>query len=173
MAKKRINSCRKGANAELELAKILTERFGMTFARVGVSSGARVKNTKLPDSAIGVMTGDLIVPDGFRFAIECKSVNVNIDFYAESLQFDKWLRQATDDAQSIGKIPMLCWKQYRKGWIVAVPARCAFKDCGRFPHYYIRYGHDTVRWKWGWIVCRLDALLETNQEREFWFKEKD
>ncbi|MCL2710570.1 MAG: hypothetical protein FWE95_06795 [Planctomycetaceae bacterium] len=173
MTKKRINSKKKGNRAELELAKILTKRFDVPFARVGVSSGARVKNTRLPDNAVEVMTGDLMVPQGFRFSIECKAVNVNVDFLGESVQFDKWLRQATDDAQSIGKLPMLCWKQNRKGWIVAVPARGAFKDCGSFPHYYIRYGHDTVQWKWGWIVCRLDVLLETNKEREFWFDKQD
>ena len=173
MIKKRINSKKKGNRAELELAKLLTKRFEVPFARVGVSSGARVKNTKLPDNAIGVMTGDLMVPEDFKFSVECKAENGSIDFLDESSLFDKWLRQTTDDAQSIGKIPMLCWKQHRKGWIVAVPARSAFKDCGSFPHCYIRYGHDTVRWKWGWIVCRLDALLETNTEREFWFDEKD
>jgi len=173
MIKKRINSKRKGNSAELELAKILTKQFGVPFARVGASSGARVKNTRLPDNAVGVMTGDLMVPNNFRFSVECKAVNVNVDFLDESMQFDKWLRQAMDDSQSIGKIPMLCWKQYRKGWIVAVPARGAFKDCGSFPHYYIRYGHDIEQWKWGWIVCRLDALLETNKEREFWFDKQD
>ena len=171
MAKKRINSKRKGSTAERKLADILSERFGVQFARVGASSGARVKNTKLPDNAVEVLTGDLMVPPGFRFSIECKAVNVNINFLDESLQFDKWLCQTTNDAKSIGKIPMLCWKQNRKDWIVAVPAYGAFKDCGRFPPYYICYGQNTAQWKWGWIVCRLDALLKIDDDR-FWFEPK-
>ena len=166
-AKRRINSKQKGNRAERELAQILTEHFGVPFARVGVASGARVKNTKLPDNAIGVMTGDLIPPAGFRFSIEAKSEKVNIDFFTRSALFGKWLTQATNDASSISKIPMLCWKRHRKGWIVAIPSK-AFKNAALPPHY-ASYGFGV--WQWDWIVCRLDTLLETNKERHFWFDE--
>jgi len=164
-AKKRINSKRKGNRAEWELAKILTERFNMPFARVGVASGARVKNTRLPDNAIEVMTGDLIPPPGFRFSIESKSEKVDIDLLAPSVQFDKWLKQATCDADSISKIPMLCWKRHRKGWIVAIPSK-TLKN-GVLPLHYTSYGFGVLHR--GWIVCRLDALLEANDDRHFWF----
>ena len=166
-ATKRINSKRKGNRAELELAKILTEHFGVPFARVGVASGARVKNTTLPENAIGVMTGDLIPPPGFRFSIESKSEKVDIDLLATSVLFDKWLTQATNDASSISKIPMLCWKRYRKGWIVAIPSK-TFKN-GNLPPHYTSYGFGV--WQWDWIVCRLDALLEANEDQHFWFDE--
>ena len=167
--KKKVNSKRKGNRAELELAKILTKHFGTPFARVGVSSGARTKNTKLPGNAVSVMTGDLIEPAGFRFSIESKSVNIDIDFFEPSAAFEKWLRQATDEAESVGKLPMLCWKQPYKGWLVAVPAR-SFKFGGNYGAYYVRYANNTQQWLWGWIVLRLDALLEVNQDtHEFWF----
>ena len=170
MAKKKINSKAKGNRAELALAKILTEHFGIPFARVGVASGARVKNTKLPGNAVGVMTSDIIVPPRFKFAIECKSVNIDIDFFDISIPFERWLAQATEDATSIGKLPMVCWKRPHKGWLVAVPAR-AFKDAGIYGAYYIRYASDTPHWRWGWIVLRLEALLEANQDEEdFWFE---
>jgi uncharacterized protein YggU (UPF0235/DUF167 family) len=61
MAKKRINSKAKGSRAELELAKIFTKRFEQPFARVGVSSGARTKNTRLPINAIETFSGDIIL----------------------------------------------------------------------------------------------------------------
>jgi hypothetical protein len=118
----------------------------------------------LPDNAVAIMTGDLIVPGGFRFSIECKAVNADIDFLAPSALFDKWLLQATDDAFSIGKLPLLCWKKHRRGWIAAVPFlafRCGgnLRQC-LLPEYCVRYRE--------WLVCRLDALLEVD-EPSFWF----
>ena len=158
--KRKINSKQKGSRAELELAKILTERFGTAFARVGVASGARVKNTKLPDNAVGVMTGDLIVPSGFKFSIESKSVNIGIDFLDQSAQFDKWLFQAKDDAESIGKIPLLCWKRNRKGWIAAVPLYAFTKSVTPYPLYFSMYR--------SWVIVKLETLLSIKNGL-FWF----
>jgi Holliday junction resolvase len=160
--KKRINSKRKGNMAERELARILSERFGVPFARVGVSSGARVKNTKLPDSAVEVMTGDLITPARFRFSVECKSVNAHVDFLAPSALLDKFLTQAEADAKSIQKVPMLCWKRNRKGWIASVPFQVFRFTNVVLPAYYAVYQD--------WLVCRLDTLLAV-QNLCFWFEE--
>ena len=93
----------------------------MSFARVGVSSGARPKQVKLDSMATETLTGDLIVPEGFRFSVECKAVNKDVDLLADSALLDKFLEQAAVDADSIGKMPLLCWKRNRKGWIVALP----------------------------------------------------
>jgi hypothetical protein len=160
MAKKRINSKSKGNRAELELAKILTKRFGLPFARVGVSSGARPKHVKLDGTAKQAFTSDLVVPDGFRFSVECKAVNKIIDLLDQSALLDKFLMQAADDAFSIGKIPLLCWKRNRKGWIVAIPERHVFSKSVVFTNYYSVYRE--------WLVCYLDALLEIEQPT-FWF----
>lgn len=161
--KKRINSKQKGNAAERELAKILTEHFGVPFARVGVSSGARVKNTKLPDETIGVMTGDLITPKTFRFSVECKSVHAEVDLLAPSALLDKFLMQAETDAQSIQKLPMLCWKRHRKGWIAAIPFQVFRYADIELTAYYAAYQD--------WLVCRLDTLLAT-QNLRFWFAEE-
>ena len=158
--KKRINSKKKGSSAELELSKLLTKHFGLTFARVGVASGARVKNTELPDHAVGVMTGDLIVPNGFRFSVECKAVNTDIDFLAPSALFDKWLAQAKDDAESINKTPLLCWKRNRKGWIATVPLYAFAKTGTPYPLYFVMYR--------SWVIAKLDVLLWVKEPR-FWF----
>jgi len=161
---KRINSKRKGNAAELELAKILTKRFGLPFARVGVSSGARPKQVELDNKATETFTGDLVTPDGFRFSVECKSVNKDVDLLDQSALLDKFLKQAADDAISIGKIPLLCWKRYRKGWIVVLPERYVFSKSVVFTNYYSVYRE--------WMVCYLDALLEIDQP-EFWFDTKE
>jgi len=157
--KKRINSKRKGSAAELELAKILTKRFGMPFARVGVSSGARPKQVKLDGKATEVFTGDMIVPENFRFSIECKSVNRNVDFFERSALLDKFLEQATQDAVSIGKLPMLCWKRNRKGWLTVVPVPAFTRS--ELPLYCGCYNR--------WFVCKLEILLEA--DIRFWFEE--
>jgi len=157
---KKINSKRKGNRAELELAKILTKRFGLPFARVGVSSGARPKQIELDDSAKQVFTSDLVAPWGFRFSVECKSVNKDVDLLDQSALLDKFLTQVADDAASIGKIPLLCWKRHRKGWIAVLPERFVFSWSIVFTNYYSVYRE--------WIVCYLDALLEIEQP-DFWF----
>ena len=152
MKSKRINSKNKGNRAELELAKILTQRFGLPFARVGVSSGARPKQVKLDGSAKHAFTGDLVVPDGFRFSVEVKAVNKDVDLLDSSALLDKFLTQAADDAASIEKIPLLCWKRNRKGWLAVLPERSVFGKTIVFTHYYSVYRE--------WIVCYLDTLLE-------------
>jgi hypothetical protein len=161
MAKKRINSKRKGNAAELELSKILTKRFGMSFARVGVSSGARPKQVKLDGQAAETFTGDIVVPKGFRFSIESKSTAGDVDLLNQSALLDKFLQQADDDAKSIGKLPMLCWKRNRKGWIAAVPSQALRFTGEMLPVYHSRYRD--------WLICNLETLLET-KSTGFWFK---
>ena len=161
--KKKINSKGKGNRAELELAKILSARFGVSFARVGVSSGARPKQVKLDSMATETLTGDLIVPEGFRFSVECKAVNKDVDLLAESALLDKFLKQAAVDADSIGKMPLLCWKRNRKGWIVALPT-WAYRQFGERPQHYVKYA--------GWVIAKLDILLPEDKPYcyEFWFE---
>ena len=160
MIKKRINSKRKGNAAELELSKILTERFGVLFARVGVSSGARPKQVKLDDKAAETFTGDLIVPEKFRFSIECKAVNKTVDYLERSALLDKFLQQATTDAASIGKLPMVCWKRNRKGWLAVVPVPVFTRS--ELPLYCGCYNR--------WFICKLETLLEADSH--FWFEEQ-
>jgi len=159
--KKRINSKRKGSTAELELAKILKKRFCLPFERVGVSSGARPKQVKLDDKSKETFTGDLTVPEGFRFSVECKAVNKEVDLLAPSALLDKFLTQAEEDAVSIGKQPLLCWKRNRKGWIAAVYITAFYRNA--VPVHCVAYGK--------WFICKLETLLE--QTDEFWFETED
>lgn len=157
---KRINSKSKGNRAELELSHMLSERFGVPFARVGVTSGARPKQVKLDRQAAETFTGDIVVPNGFRFSIESKAVNVQVDLLAKSALLDKFLKQAEADAKSVGKMPLLCWKRNRRGWIAAVPSRAFMFTGATLPAYYSRYQD--------WLVCNLEALLAVRVPR-FWF----
>ena len=161
--KKRINSKQKGNRGELELAKILSAKFGMPFARIGVSSGARPKQVKLDGSAKETFTGDLVVPEGFLFSVEAKAVNAQVDLLERSVLLEKFLRQVSDDAASIGKMPMLCWKRNRRGWLAFIPKR-AFEGYGELPLPYARRGD--------WLICKLDALLEI-ADRRFWFSDTE
>ena len=70
------------------------------------------------------------------------------------------MKQAADDAASIGKIPLLCWKRNRKGWIAVLPDRYVFSKNIVFTNYYSVYRE--------WVVCYLDALLKIDQPT-FWF----
>jgi len=160
MTKKRINSKKKGNAAELALAKILTKHFGVPFARVGVSSGARVKNTKLPSNAMSVMAGDIIIPEGFRFGtFEVKSRKHAINYRTKNKELDTIIDQAENDAVLTGKPPLICIKTNRLGWDVLVPVD-VFDHGACLGDYFVRYA--------SYLVYRLDWLLDATHNY-FWF----
>ena len=164
MMKKRINSKKKGNRVELELAKILTKRFDVPFARVGVSSGARAKNTRLPDNAVFVMSGDIIIPAGFRFGtIEVKSRKHAINYRIANKALDDIIDQAENDAVLTGKPPLICIKMNRQGWDVVVPVD-VFDHGTRLGDYFVRYAE--------YLVYRLDVLLDTTNDN-FWFSKTE
>ena len=161
MAKNKINSKHKGNRAELEIAKILTERFDMPFARVGVSSGARVTNTRLPDHAVGVMSGDIIVPKNFAFGtIEVKSRKSAVNYRSKNKELDAIIDQAEADAKRTFKPPLICIKANRVGWDVLVPIR-AFAGLSFECDYFTRYED--------YFVYRLETLL-TFDNWLFWWE---
>ena len=154
----------KGNAAELELAKILTKRFDVPFARVGASSGARVKNTKLPSNAVSVMAGDIIIPDGFRFGtFEVKSRKHAINYRAQNKTLDDIIDQAENDAVLAGKPPLVCIKTNRLGWDVLIPVD-VFDHGARLGDYFVRYG--------SYLVYRLDVLLDSTHDH-FWFSKTE
>jgi Holliday junction resolvase len=175
MTRNKINSKSKGNRAELEIAKILTERFGTPFARVGVSSGARVKNTKLPDNALCVMSGDIIVPEHFAFGtIEVKSRQSAVNYRSKNKALDAIIDQAEADAKRTFKPPLICIKANRAGWDVLVPIR-AFAgllfDCDYFTRYkdYFVYRLETLlafdNWLFWWEIIESERLTTDESER--------
>jgi len=146
-------SKRKGNRNELELAKILSKRFGREFSR-SIGSGNRWSQTSLNPDQSKVFAGDLVCPAGFRFAIECKAGydEVNIFSLNQSAKIDMFLNQAVEDSVRCSKLPLLCWKQSRQPWIVFL------KEEVQSPYQY-RYGD--------WSVVLLDDLL--GREEEFFY----
>jgi hypothetical protein len=109
---------------ERELCQILIDRFpGLKFCRV-IGSGNRWAQADVPEHSRATVTGDLVCPEGFRFAIECKFGYEDIDLFSAIIQgnkqLDDHLLQAKTDAARLGREPLLCWKRRRRGWLCFV-----------------------------------------------------
>ena len=125
--KRKADGKKKGNRVERELSKILNERFGGGFSR-SVGSGNRWGQvTNLPKHAQEVFSGDLIVPQGFKWALECKGgyaeIDINSIFVSGNKELDGFLDQVVNDAERCGRKPMLCWKRDRKPWLAFVPTK--------------------------------------------------
>ena len=118
--KKRMNSKDKGRRGEADLCFTLKERFKKPFSRV-VSSGARISQVGLSEQAKLVLTGDIVVPERFRFSIECKygydDIDLSTSFDKGIIKIDNFLTQAKKDANGIGRSPMLCWRKPHQNWL--------------------------------------------------------
>lgn len=131
--KKKINGKAKGNRGELEIVKILNEHFNDEFARVGVTSGARIKNTRLPKDSIEFYCGDIITPKKFRYSIECKTGYSDVSLTQLNKTIDSFIVQAEEDASISGKEPCILFKQNRKPWL------CLIKDEIKKCQTYIKY----------------------------------
>ena len=64
---KKVDGKKKGNRTELDLTKLLNNRFKTGFSR-SVGSGNRWSQTNhLPKHAQDIFSGDLVVPSGFKF----------------------------------------------------------------------------------------------------------
>jgi hypothetical protein len=124
--KRKADGKKKGNRVELSLSKILNERFGGGFSR-SVGSGNRWGQvSSLPKHAQEVFSGDLIVPQGFKWAVESKGgydIDLHSVFVGGSKELDGFLEQVTRDSERCGRKPMLCWKRDRKPWVAFVPTK--------------------------------------------------
>lgn len=123
---KKLNSGRKGRRVELELAKLLNNRFGKGFSR-SVGSGNRWSQTSyLPKHAQEVFSGDLVCPENFKFVLESKGGYDDIDFnnfLAKGLKdLDSFLKQVSSEAERCGRKPLLLWKKTRRSWVAFLKA---------------------------------------------------
>lgn len=155
--KKKVDGKKKGNRTELDLTKVLNNRFGKGFSR-SVGSGNRWGQVKyLPKHAQEVFSGDLIVPAGFKFVIESKGGYDNIDmtsiFVRGNSELDGFLEQVTKDSYRCKRKPMLCWKKTRKPWLAFVLT----KDLVDYEFKYkLYYGK--------WSVVALEHLLKLDDE---------
>lgn len=158
--KKRIKSGSKGKRKELELAKVLTERFGPGFSR-SIGSGNRWGQVSfLPKHAQDTFSGDLVCPSDFLWVFECKGgyneIDLNNAFAGGIADLDVFLKQAEDESKRTGRKPMLCWKKDRRPWLSFVKKEHV--PCEFDPDYVLKYR--------GWVAANLtDFLLQPDT---FW-----
>lgn len=125
---KKINSKAKGNRNELEVAKILSERFNRVFKRAPQSGawGTSNKESGVRDDALEILSGDLICPKDFKFAVEVKS-RTEWNFWdmlnesTQHLEINDWLFQVEEDAKINNRIPLLYIKINNKKPFVLFP----------------------------------------------------
>jgi hypothetical protein len=154
--KKKVNGKKKGSRTELDLAKILIERFGQGFSR-SIGSGNRWSQAQLPKHAAEVYSGDLVVPKDFKWVIESKGGYDGIDmssvFVRGNSELDGFLEQATSDSKRCGRKPMMCWKKTRKPWLAFVMNE---ELVGKDFKYSMKYGK--------WTAVALEHLLKLEDD---------
>lgn len=155
--KKKVNSKGKGNRGELNLCRILCQRFPdkEAFFRV-VGSGNRWSQVTLSKHAQDVLTADIVCPPGFRYSIECKYGYDDIElcsiFEGGHKLIDEFLEKTARDADKVKKEPMLCWRKPRYPWL-------AFIKVSQQTEFMMRYKD--------WYVVALSELLK--QEDSFFF----
>jgi hypothetical protein len=154
--KKKVDGKKKGNRTELDLTKVLNERFGTGFSR-SVGSGNRWSQANLPKHAREVFSGDLVVPQGFKFCIESKGgydgIDIHSVFIRGNSELDKFLEQATSDSERCDRKPMLCWRKTRKPWLAFVLTK---ELTGREFNFSMQYKE--------WTCVALEYLLKLEDD---------
>ena len=165
--KKKVDGKAKGDRTELHLCKLLGEHFGEEFSRA-LGSGARIWQVgHLPEHAKKTLSGDICVPEKFKWVIESKGGYEDDMDLANALdgdgltQLDKFIDQVSHDAEYCKRKPIICWKRNRKPWLACIREE-DFLPIGferSFP-YRLHYRE--------WIMVSLEELLKLT-EKDFWF----
>lgn len=164
-SKKRVKGKSKGNRTELNLCKFLTNKMGYDFVR-SVGSGNRWSQANLSETAKQVYSGDICVPEGFKWVIECKGGyedDMNLTNVCEGVAcLDGFIEQVKKDSEYCGRKPIILWKRNRKPWISMVRLE-DMPDMASLDAY--------IYYK-GWVIIHFDKLLEIT-EKEFWFEKKN
>jgi hypothetical protein len=160
--KKKVDGKAKGNRGELQLAKLLTAHFKMEFSR-GVGSGNRWSQvTNMPQHAKDTFLGDLCVPEGFLWVIECKDGyedDIDLGGLKGFALLDEWMEKAVRDSTLSGRKPIICWKRKWKPWICFIRLE-DFHDCYPQCDHYLYYK--------GWFCTELEKLFEETK-LTYWF----
>lgn len=163
--KKKVDGKAKGNRTELQLCKLLSSHFGEEFSKAP-GSGARWSQVAfLPEHAKKTLTGDVCVPEKFKWVIESKGGYENdIDLNSVCDQgisrIDTFIEQSTRDAEYCNRNPMICWKRSRKPWLVMIRLTDLQPYAESLFPYRIHYRE--------WVMLPLEELLKST-ERKFWF----
>ena len=158
----KINAKRKGNKNELELVKILNDRFGngkKVFSRTPMSGGwGGATNREIREDMEYeqklTLASDVIAPNNFKYIIEHKAYKSASfwDLFNDSSDLNEWIIQVSQDALWVDKKPMLIVKYNNKKRIV-----------------YIKEKVDSYVFEWGgWYCYWLEELLK--QKDEFFYR---
>lgn len=121
----------KGNKFENDVVKALNEAYNTTEFSRTPNSGAMMgrtnwgKNQGLAEGVKRTLGSDLIVPDDFKFSIECKhygdAPNYSQIIKGPDSKLDHWLAECTFDADNLDLHPLLVFKTNRKGTYFALP----------------------------------------------------
>jgi hypothetical protein len=158
--KKKVNGKAKGNRGELLLCKLLTKHFGLTFTR-GVGSGNRwAQVSDMPQHAKDTFLGDICVPEGFLWVLECKDGyedEIDLNNLNVIATLDGFIAKVERDSVLSGRKPIICWKRKWKPWLAIMKNE---EVIGLNFDYMICYRD--------WRVVDLEILLNKT-EKEFWF----
>jgi hypothetical protein len=184
------NSKKKGNRGENQLVHLLEEAFGEGQFKRTPSSGAYTggKNREgaenLPWEAKITLVSDIITPSNFNFVIEHKFyAEANFwDLLSDKSNWNEWIKQVSEDAEFVRKIPMLIIKYNRHRRIALVPYQYMIMRATeeRSEDYEgqeldlelaARLENMAKNFIWkGYSVVMLDELLKL--PRYFWFTEE-
>jgi len=164
----------KGSNWELKVAELLTKATEKEFRRVPLSGAwtggqNRIRNANVFSGGVEALTGDIMCPDGFPFSIECKNTQDYPRFHLMiangDIQVNDYIRQSTEDAIHVKKIPMLALKRTRMGEFAMIPRRLGERAFGNLDFMnYISYIYDDPDCNIGcerdWILFDFSQFIE-------------
>jgi Holliday junction resolvase len=171
--KTKVDGKAKGNRTERNLCELLTKHFGTEFTKAPGSGALATIRESLPEHAKKTLTGDLCVPEKFKWVIESKGgYEKDIDL-TNALdgnpvpRLDEFITQSSRDAEYCGRKPLICWKRNRKPWLAMIRVKdltenhddsiCEFEDYTPYRLYYR-----------DWIMISLDHLLKSTS-KDFWF----
>jgi Holliday junction resolvase len=170
---KKVDGKAKGTRTENNLCKLLTKHFGTEFTKAPGSGAFATIRESLPDHAKKTLTGDLCVPEKFKWVIESKGGYENDIDLANAIdgegipRLDEFIEQTSRDADFCGRKSLICWKRNRKPWL----AMLRLEDFHHRDNVATGNMEENFEYRMyyrNWIMVSLDKLLEI-AEKEFWF----
>jgi len=154
----------KGNKFENDVVKLFNEMFNTQEFRRTPNSGAMMgrsnasKFSGLSEDVKRTLSSDIITPEWFPFAIECKHYGDKPNYAAiikeHDTKLDHWIAEAVFDAYNQNLWPMLCFKTDRKGAHVVVPS-CLLTLSPWTPSFYTQY--DDL-----FVIVGMDIWCETS-----------
>lgn len=154
----------KGNKFENDICKLFNHLYGTEEFSRTPNSGAMMgrsnwgKKQGLAENVKRTLGSDIIVPDWFRFSVECKHYADTPTYEAiikapGDKTLDHWLGETMYDSVNLNLHPMLIFKTNRKGTHVVLPSY--FLETIN-PNYYVKYG--------AFVIVGQDVLEENVEQ---------